>query len=143
MVLHWRLHHDLNHGFKVSHLRYAVHPYTQYQVTVKLLGSFRLAAGNRHLHRSCIFTELLLETVPKSLHHSCTSEFTRQGITLNYSHPSWTISLPKLSFQHVAYSLYGSMRMNAWLPDDRFRTHHHIVTFRTDAHCYASGSFFV
>ena len=42
----------------------------------------------------------------------------------------------------VAYSLYGSMRINSWLPDDRFRTHHHIVTFRTDAHCYASGSFF-
>ena len=57
----------------------------QYQVAVKLLGSFRLTAGNRHLHRYCIFTEHVLETVSHSLRLSCTSELTRQGIALFYS----------------------------------------------------------
>src|ERR1700749_3803536 len=45
-------------------------------------GSFRLAAGTRHLHRDCNFTELLVETALKSLRHSCRSELTRQGISL-------------------------------------------------------------
>ena len=69
----------------LSPLYYAVIEHTQYQARVKLTGSFRLSAGNRHLHRYCIFTELLPETVPQSLRHSCTSELTRQGISLNYS----------------------------------------------------------
>ena len=60
--------------FKSSPLCYACKTYTQYQVAVKLLGSFRLTAGNRHLHRYCIFTEQVPETVLQSLHHSCTSE---------------------------------------------------------------------
>ena len=59
--------------------------YIQYQVAVKLLGSFRLTAGKRHLHRYCIFTEQVPETVLQSLHHSCASELTRQGISLIYS----------------------------------------------------------
>src|SRR5581483_12417517 len=45
-------------------------------------GSFRLAAGTRHLHRDCNFTEPLVETAFKSLRHSCRSELTRQGISL-------------------------------------------------------------
>ena len=68
--------------FKVSHLCYASIKQPQYEVTVKLLGSFRLTAGNRHLYRYCIFTEQVLETVSQSLRHSCTSELTRQGNTL-------------------------------------------------------------
>ncbi len=68
--------------FKVSPLCYVCKSYPQYQVAVKLLGSFRLTAGNRHLHRYCIFTEQIPETVLQSLHHSCTSELTRQGISL-------------------------------------------------------------
>jgi hypothetical protein len=48
----------------------------QYQVAVKLLGSFRLTAGNRHLHRYCIFTEQVPETVLQSLHYSSASELT-------------------------------------------------------------------
>ena len=74
MVLHWRLHENRDSRFKVSHLCYATHPYIQYQITVKLLGSFRLAAGRRHLHRPCIFTKQIPETVPNSLYHSCASE---------------------------------------------------------------------
>src|SRR5581483_5117105 len=45
-------------------------------------GSFRLAAGTRHLHRDSNFTEPLVETASKSLRHSCRSELTRQGISL-------------------------------------------------------------
>ena len=68
--------------FKVSPLYYALIQQPQYEATVKLLGSFRLTAGTRHLHRDCIFTEQALETVSQSLRHSCTSELTRQGNTL-------------------------------------------------------------
>ena len=85
MVFHWRLHDSRNRRFKVSHLCYAYITQPQYQAVVKLLGSFRLTTGNRHLHRYCIFTEQVLETVFHSLRHSCTSELTRQGITLYYS----------------------------------------------------------
>jgi len=66
----------------LSPLCYVCKSYPQYQVAVKLLGSFRLTAGNRHLHRYCIFTEQIPETVLQSLYHSCTSELTRQGISL-------------------------------------------------------------
>src|SRR5690554_7965824 len=48
----------------------------------RFTGSFRPVAGNRHLHRYYNFTELTAETVPRSLHHSCRSELTRQGISL-------------------------------------------------------------
>ena len=85
MVLHWRLHKNQGSCFKVSHLFYAIEKYTQYQIVVKLPGSFRLTALNRHLHRYCIFTEQISETVPHSLHHSCASELTWQGISLFYS----------------------------------------------------------
>jgi len=74
MVFHCRIHLSRKINFKSSHLRYASKTYSQYQVVVKLLGSFRLAAGNRHLHRYCIFTELFSETVAQSLHYSCASE---------------------------------------------------------------------
>ena len=48
----------------------------------RFTGSFRPVAGTRHLHRNYNFTELMVETVPRSLHHSCRSELTRQGISL-------------------------------------------------------------
>src|SRR5215210_4999676 len=38
--------------------------------------------GNRRLHRYHKFAVLLVETAPKSLRHSCRSELTRQGISL-------------------------------------------------------------
>ena len=43
---------------------------------------FPSCRGNLHLHRYYNFTESLVETVPKSLHLSCGSELTRQGISL-------------------------------------------------------------
>lgn len=73
---------ELRRRAYASHLCYAEECSTQYQVAVKLPGSFRLTAGNRHLHRYCIFTGLLVETVPQSLRLSCASELTRKGIAL-------------------------------------------------------------
>src|SRR6218665_2258143 len=43
---------------------------------------FTRVRGTRHLHRDYNFTELMAETAPRSLHHSCRSELTRQGISL-------------------------------------------------------------
>src|SRR3989339_180022 len=70
MVFHRRIHVNRNQRFKSYHLRYASETYRQYQVAVKLPGSFRLAAGNRHLHRYCIFTERVSETVAQTWHYS-------------------------------------------------------------------------
>ena len=40
------------------------------------MGSFRLVAGNRHLHRYYNFAGRAVETVPRSLRLSCGSELT-------------------------------------------------------------------
>ena len=109
MVFHCRINFPRKENLKSSHLRYAAKTYTQYQVTVKLLGSFRLTAGNRHLHRYCIFTGQIPETVAQSLHHSCASELTWQGISLNYS--SKLDSLLALSLQRRAHDVGLSLIM--------------------------------
>src|SRR3989338_11313271 len=98
MVFHWRLRLARKQDLKVSHLFYAFCLYGQCQAIVKLPGSFRLAVGNRHLHRYCIFTELFLETVPQSLRLSCASELTRQGISLDTSLVRRTLSSSKFYF---------------------------------------------
>ena len=64
----------------LSHLFYAVQKHAQYKVIVKLLGSFRLTAGNRHLHRYCIFTEQVSETVLQSLHFSTRGNLPRKEL---------------------------------------------------------------
>src|ERR1041384_5527844 len=46
------------------------------------MGSFRLAACRRYLHRHFNFTESAVETVLQSLRRSCASELTRQGTSL-------------------------------------------------------------
>src|SRR5690606_2770098 len=81
------------------------------------MGSFRPVAGNRRLHRYHNFTELMAETAPRSLHHSCRSELTRQGISLPQDRSSYGRRLlglrfnaspphggchPLLTFQHRA-----------------------------------------
>ena len=43
---------------------------------VSNMGSFRLVAGNWHLHQYYNFAGRAVETVPKSLRHSCGSELT-------------------------------------------------------------------
>src|SRR4029450_7412166 len=45
-------------------------------------GSFRPTTGTPPLPRDYSFTGSLVETAPKSLRHSCRSELTRQGISL-------------------------------------------------------------
>ena len=63
---------------------YATHvgskPNTKLQL--RFTGSFRLAAGMSHLHDNYNLTESLVETVFRSLRHSCRSELTRQGTSL-------------------------------------------------------------
>src|SRR5207237_5208267 len=76
------LHPSRSPGFTASRLSYATRTKTQHQAAVKVPGSFRPAAGNEHLYSYCNFAESLVETVPKSLRHSCRSELTRQGISL-------------------------------------------------------------
>ncbi len=99
-MFHWRLHHNRDYDFKGYSLRYALKIKTQYQTTVKLPGSFRLAAGNQHLHWYCIFTGRLVETVLYSLTHSCGPELTWQGITLpldDYSYRRRSLVLHSVS----------------------------------------------
>src|SRR3989344_2059822 len=103
MVFHCRVRTNRDLCFNLSHLCYAVSTYTQYQATVKLLGSFRLAAGRGHLHPHCIFTELFPETVVQSLRHSCASELTRQGISLFDPLTKYSIFTPLMQGHGVWY----------------------------------------
>ena len=52
------------------------------KLQLRFTGSFRLVAGMLHLHNNYSFTESLVETVIRSLRHSCRSELTRQGTSL-------------------------------------------------------------
>src|SRR5580704_16931488 len=61
-------------------------PLIMTRVQLRCTGSFRLDAGIRRLHRNHKFAESLAKTVALSLHHSCRSELTRQGISLGSSH---------------------------------------------------------
>ncbi len=103
-MFHRRLHPVRKQNFKVYHLRYASKIRTQCLTTVKLPGSFRLAAGKARLHAYWIFTGRLVETVLQSLSHSCGPELTRQGITLpldGYSYRRRSLALHPLSL-HLA-----------------------------------------
>src|SRR3954469_22080894 len=64
----------------------------------RFIGSFRLTAGTPHLHGEFNFAEPMLETVGKSLRHSCRSELTRQGISLPSDRYSYGRRLPGLQF---------------------------------------------
>src|SRR5699024_6219326 len=63
---------------------YPVHPLPKSNIRLQSssTGSFRPVAGNGHHHPYFIFTGPPVETALKSLHHSCGSELTRQGISL-------------------------------------------------------------
>src|SRR4051812_36112005 len=64
-------------------------------------GFFRFAAGGRFLHRHFNFTESAVETAPKSLRRSCTSELTRQGTSLRHvKHPTTRPLKVRLSEVH-------------------------------------------
>ena len=107
MGVHFRLHGNRDYRFKGYPLRYALKTNTQYLTTVKLPGSFRLAAGKQHLHCYCIFTGHLVETVFNSLGHSCGPELTRQGITLpldDYSYRRRSLVLHSVSPNLAAWT---------------------------------------
>ena len=53
------------------------------RVQLRCTGSFRLDEGIRRLHRNHKFAEPFAKTVDLSFHHSCRSELTRQGISLD------------------------------------------------------------
>ncbi len=57
---------------------YSVHPLPKSNIRLQSssTGSFRPVAGNVHLHTYFNFTGSPVETAPKSLRHSCGSEFT-------------------------------------------------------------------
>ena len=66
------------------------------------MGSFRLVAGNWLLHQYNNFAGWAVETVPKSLRHSCGSELTRQGISLPEDRYSYGRRLLGLQFNASA-----------------------------------------
>src|ERR1700704_2440185 len=61
-------------SFTVSHLSYQRRSKRQCQAVVKVPGSFRPAAANEHLYSYFNFAGSVVETVGKSLRHSCRSE---------------------------------------------------------------------
>src|SRR5699024_7991927 len=76
-------------------------------------GSFRPVAGNVHLHTSYNFTGSLVETVPTSLHLSCGSELTRQGISLPYDRYSYGRRLLGLRFSASGRTLTHPLNLPA------------------------------
>src|SRR5271163_924251 len=74
-------------------------------------GSFRLAAGNRHLHRYYKFAESLVKTVARSLRHSCRSELTRQGISLTSVTPQHIV----VGTGHFCRFLHVAMQVGLYL----------------------------
>src|SRR5699024_8956266 len=77
------------------------------------MGSFRPVAGNLHLHRYYNFTESFVETVPKSLHLSCGSELTRQGISLPSDRYSYGRRLLGLRFSASGRTLTHPLTLPA------------------------------
>ena len=77
--------------------------------------------GNRHLHRYCIFTGHLVETVLQSLRLSCTSELTGQGITLivvtRIKKQELRIKLLKFRMDYFYPSLYVAIEVGLYLAD--------------------------
>jgi hypothetical protein len=91
------------------------------RVQLRCTGSFRLDAGIRRLHRNHKFAEPLAKTVALSFHHSCRSELTRQGISLDIVTPScgllheegWTF-LPSSTCRHVVRTISSPACAGDW-----------------------------
>ena len=116
-MLHWRLQLPRKGTFKASPLHYAWKPQAQYQPTVKLLGSFRLATGSEHLRSHCKFTGRLVETVPQSFRYWCASELTRQGISLitlaAYRYADGTLSYAASSLNLLRFGVWFLRILNS------------------------------
>jgi len=81
-------------------------------------GSFRLTVGNRHLHRYCIFTERVPETVLWSLRHSCASEL---HCVISFYKEYQTISSSQ-RFLHFCFRIFS---FSPWIHFKR-KTHYFI-----------------
>src|SRR3979411_699848 len=78
-------------------------------------GSFCPSVRNPRLHGYLSFAGSLLETAAKSLHLSCGSELTRQGISLNLSRLTTSSARPtdpwlRITSLHVAMQMGPSLR---------------------------------
>ena len=89
-----------------SHLFYTRHIILQLKIIVKVHGVFPSNHKSPHLHGHFKFTKCMLETVKKSLHHSCRSELTRQGISLPLDRQSYSRRLLELHFDALASPLH-------------------------------------
>ena len=91
------------------------------RVQLRCTGSFRLDAGIRRLHRNHKFAESLAKTVALSFHHSCRSELTRQGISLDVVTSScgilpeegWTF-LPSSACRHAVRTISSPACAGVW-----------------------------
>src|SRR5215472_14641984 len=91
------------------------------RVQLRCTGSFRLDAGIRRLHRNHKFAEPLAKTVALSFHHSCRSELTRQGISLDAVTPSRDLLreggrtfLPSSACRHAVRTLSSPACAGDW-----------------------------
>src|SRR6185295_12030151 len=82
------------------------------------MGSFRPIVGSLHLHRQYNFTEPLVETALKSLRHSCGSELTRQGISLDVVTSPWRAMarsfLPHSGCRHAVRTISSPHVRGVW-----------------------------
>src|SRR5258708_27994213 len=91
------------------------------RVQLRCTGSFRLEAGIRRLHRNHKFAEPFAKTVDLSFHHSCRSELTRQGISLDAVTTSrdlpreagWTF-LPSSACRHAVRTISSPACAGDW-----------------------------
>lgn len=72
------------------------------------MGSFRLAVSTSHLHEDFKFTKKLLETVEKSLRHSCRSGLIRQGISLPQNRQSYSCRLLGLIVKSIFFTIHNN-----------------------------------
>src|SRR5262245_46342711 len=91
------------------------------RVQLRCTGSFRLDAGIRRLHRNHKFAEPLAKTVALSFHHSCRSELTRQGISLDLVATSRDLLreagrtfLPSSACRHAVRTISSSTFVEVW-----------------------------
>src|SRR5713101_7126945 len=83
------------------------------RVQLRCTGSFLLGAGIRRLHRNHKFAEPLAKTVALSLRHSCRSELTRQGISLDIVTPTHQLRAKRGG--HFCHPLHVAMQSGLYL----------------------------
>jgi len=82
MVFHWRFISSIQKNSTTTIFATQKELKHQFHFAVKVLGSSCLIVKLSHLHDKFNFVDLNLETVGRSLLHSCRSAINRQGISL-------------------------------------------------------------